>query len=60
MVRPETGPEGVEPGERCNRDGCKGTMMLPVAEGCSCHINPPCGACLDVRPICTVCEAEVE
>lgn len=37
---------GFEEGDTCNRDGCKGTMVF-APENCSCHINPPCGSCLD-------------
>lgn len=56
---------GKEPGDRCNRlndDGfrCDGTMLLAAGENCSCHISPPCGACLDALPTCTVCEATGE
>ena len=39
---------GNEEGEMCNRDGCTGTMQYKI-DGCTCHINPPCSACVNVR-----------
>lgn len=52
---------GLEEGERCNRpmndagDLCDGTLEYPPVVGCYCHINPPCGACLDRVLECTAC-----
>lgn len=51
---------GVEDGEPCgrpNEDGfaCDGEMILLDVEGCSCHISPPCGACVENAPVCSVC-----
>ena len=53
---------GIQEGDRCNRlddDGlrCDGTMSLMPVDNCTCHISPPCGACLDNQPICDVCDA---
>jgi hypothetical protein len=51
---------GSDEGERCNRlndDGfaCDGEMELMPVSGCSCHISPPCSACVGNAPACTVC-----
>ena len=60
---------GVEDGQPCNRvpepdedaprghrpTRCDGTMTLPPVENCSCHISPPCGACVDNVAVCDVC-----
>lgn len=52
---------GVDEGELCNRpmndagDICDGTLELPPAENCYCHISPPCGSCLDRQLECTKC-----
>lgn len=42
-------------GETCWRDGCKGIISQHDVENCSCHINPPCGACTSPREYCLVC-----
>lgn len=46
---------GAEEGDICNRDGCKGVIKFTDPENCSCHINPPCSACLDTRLHCPTC-----
>jgi len=49
---------GTEYGDTCNRDGCRGVMEPTPpdhSDGCSCHIAPPCGYCLDTRPVCSEC-----
>lgn len=53
---------GKGEGETCNRiDGtgarCAGTMELPEPENCSCHISPPCSACVDREFTCATCGA---
>lgn len=52
---------GLLEGEVCNRGGCQG-IMKEVDDGssCSCHINPPCGHCVDMLYYCPVCGAETE
>lgn len=50
----ETG-HGEEEGSICNRDGCDGLMDWPEVEGCSCHINPPCGRCENNPLTCDTC-----
>lgn len=51
-------PPGVMPGAICRRGGCAGEIEIGGPEGvvdCSCHINPPCAACVDARPRCPAC-----
>lgn len=45
-------------GEPCSVVGCTGTLELPPTENCSCHIAPPCFACLERKLACSVCEQE--
>lgn len=47
---------GTEGGSRCWRNGCAGIIAEHAVEGCSCHINPPCGACTTPREFCPVCD----
>ena len=42
-------------GERCWRNGCEGVIAEHPVDNCSCHINPPCGACTSDRAYCPVC-----
>lgn len=51
---------GLEGGAVCNRDGCKGIMEYIRQGACSCHINPPCSACVEAPLMCPLCGAEVE
>ncbi len=46
---------GIEPGDTCNRSGCKGTLDTTEPDGCYCHICPPCSACTSVRVWCQTC-----
>lgn len=50
----------TEPGDMeghiCNRDGCKGVIELLPVEDCSCHISPPCGACVGQKATCPECD----
>lgn len=52
--------EGTCEGDICNRDGCGGVLGYPPVQGCSCHINPPCSACVDNPLTCPVCGWEAE
>jgi len=45
----------AEEGSRCPDVFCTGTLELPKAENCSCHISPPCNACIEVVPTCNEC-----
>jgi hypothetical protein len=47
---------GLTLGELCNRNGCKGIIEEHEKGGCSCHITPPCSACVEPRAFCPVCE----
>jgi hypothetical protein len=52
--------EGKHEGDTCNRiDGtnglCKGVLRCQEPVNCSCHINPPCGACTDAKLECPDC-----
>lgn len=46
---------GTEEGDICRRDGCKGSIEFETPDNCSCHINPPCSACVEVKLNCTLC-----
>lgn len=47
---------GYIEGEICGRNGCTGVIAEQPVENCSCHINPPCGACTEPREYCPECE----
>ena len=47
-------------GEVCWRDGCQGVIKEHKVENCSCHINPPCGACTTPREYCLECGWEAK
>lgn len=50
------GEIGLDEGEICNRDGCRGTMMYIKDRPCTCHTgNPPCSACTDAPLTCSEC-----
>jgi hypothetical protein len=38
---------GTEEGDKCNRNGCDGTIALDRAANCYCHIIAPCSQCTD-------------
>lgn len=51
------GAEGWDDGEPCGRGKCKGILKVEEPEGgCSCHINPPCASCTNVRLYCPTCD----
>ena len=41
----------------CPKD-CGGMLYYPLVENCSCHINPPCAACISVKLTCNECGEE--
>ena len=52
---------GILSGEKCNRDGCEGLMVAVDSDSsCSCHINPPCGHCVNMEFECSHCGFLVE
>lgn len=54
--------EGIEKGEICNRNNCKGIIdeSDKQGDGCSCHINPPCSYCCEQNQYCPECGWEAE
>lgn len=48
--------EGCGEGERCNRDGCEGILGFQPVEDCTCHISPPCSACVNNPLACPKCD----
>lgn len=46
---------GYAEGDRCNRFDCAGEIELEPVRDCSCHIAPPCPACLGPRATCPTC-----
>lgn len=58
---PQLPPVLPEPEEGCKCPECEdGTMEIPRTKNCSCHINPPCGACTDKLLTCDSCGWEFE
>lgn len=55
----ETEP-GLFEGDICNRLGCDGVLQLSPVLECSCHISPPCDACITRKVFCPSCEWEGE
>lgn len=51
-------PDEPTEGAACPMDDCRGTLQFLPVVGCSCHINPPCGACIDNPLTCNVCGEE--
>ena len=50
---------GYEEGEHCNRGDrldCYGIIEEHEKRPCSCHIMPPCSACVDDRAFCPKCD----
>jgi hypothetical protein len=39
----------------CIQEGCTGSYVQERPEDCSCHINPPCNACVEAPLVCDVC-----
>lgn len=48
----------IEEGTPCNQDGCSGSFKPSPVVGCSCHINPPCSACVNAGYTCDSCGYE--
>jgi hypothetical protein len=45
-----------EEGGPCYHAGCSGKLEFAyVGDGCSCHINPPCGYCASSYFTCLTC-----
>jgi hypothetical protein len=50
----------LEEGDRCKENGCNGVLEWGEVEGCSCHIHPPCSACVNNVLVCPKCGWEDE
>lgn len=46
---------GYGEGDVCNRNGCVGRIESHPVENCSCHISPPCNACVERLCFCPEC-----
>lgn len=46
---------GSREGDICNRNGCKGVMVLDDVENCSCHLRATCCQCFNRDLCCQVC-----
>lgn len=42
-------------GDKCAYRDCDGHYVITDPECCSCHINPPCEACVGVHLMCDQC-----
>lgn len=43
-------------GQICWRNGCQGIIDESPVDNCSCHLFPPCSACMKDRGFCVVCD----
>lgn len=50
----------LEEGDKCPTYKCIGELVFKEVENCSCHINPPCSACVDNPLVCLDCNFEEE
>jgi len=50
----------LEEGGKCPETGCDGKMFYGAVKNCSCHINPPCGNCVNNPLVCDTCGYEEE
>jgi len=48
----------IQEGDKCLN--CGGTFGYEEVENCSCHINPPCSACLENPLVCLNCGYDPE
>lgn len=48
----------MEEGDYCPCEDCGGRLVSPPVEGCSCHISPPCSACVNNPLVCDSCGYE--
>ena len=51
-------PKSLEEGDACPLEDCDGTIIIPPVEGCTCHICPPCSACVNNPLTCDTCGYE--
>lgn len=50
----------VEEGDKCPYHDCGGIIELARSGDCTCHIAPPCGACVDSYLRCPRCGADFQ
>ena len=49
-------PDSFEEGQPCpTACGCRGVLEYPPVENCSCHLHPPCTACVERVLTCNEC-----
>ena len=54
--RADQGPDTcLEEGDNCPQHECDGKMGYGRVMNCSCHISPPCNACVDNPLVCLEC-----
>lgn len=52
---------GITEGDTCGRLGCDGLIEEDYRDSsCSCHINPPCGHCVEMTYHCNKCHWTTE
>ena len=45
----------MEEGDYCVEDNCNGRYLFQPDGECTCHISPPCAACVGSRLVCSNC-----
>ncbi len=58
LVKKHCNPEPIKPEESGKCPDCGKGELTYLAENCTCHINPPCGYCIDAPLTCNECGAE--
>lgn len=48
----------LEEGNSCPEEGCFGKLEYKPVVDCSCHVCPPCSACVENPLSCNVCDWE--
>lgn len=48
----------IEERDDCKDETCDGKYEFGDVVGCSCHISPPCSACVDNPLVCDKCGEE--
>ena len=44
-----------EEGDKCQQKDCNGTLVYQKVTDCTCHLHPPCSACVNNPLTCNVC-----
>lgn len=45
----------INEGDKCVHSDCDGVFVYTRQYECSCHISPPCSACVDAPLVCNKC-----